>query len=113
MMGSAYYLDLKNKYQNVKQQIQSVLPSFDTCESVIRSASVNLEKIIFDGKSFDDGKLSQDLVKVSGVRENLNSIIQECNNKITEYDNLYQQALSMEIAIRNKKKLTFKEQFLD
>lgn len=95
-MNSAYYLELIGKYEQVKGSIQGVLPLFGGCDTSINSTIVYLENLVFDDQPFDGGKLSQDLANIAKVEQNLQILIGECSEKISEYNLLYQQALAQE-----------------
>ena len=97
-MSSSECLAMKNKYENVRSQVQNALAYFDGCSTCILESSNFLKDVIIDGKSFDDDNLVKDNSKLNGAKGNLQSIINECNEKITYYNDLYNEALNRERA---------------
>ena len=87
---------MKNKYESVKSQVQNALAYFDGCSTCISESSNFLKDLIIDGKSFDDDNLIKDNSKLNAAKGNLQSIINECNEKIAYYNNLYNEALNRE-----------------
>jgi len=95
-MTSLECLRMKEKYENVKSQVQNAIGYFDGCSSSILETSNFLKDLIIDGKTFDDDKILNDNDKLNNAKSNLQSIISECNEKINYYDRLYKEALNRE-----------------
>lgn len=95
-MTSSECLKMKKKYNSVKSKLQGAILVIDDCSSNILNASSFLQELIIDGKTFDDDKLKKDNSDLSDIKSNLQSIVNECNKKITYYDNLYKEALNKE-----------------
>ena len=97
-MNSKDYLNKKNKYISVRRKIQNTFTYFDSCISSIKVASLHLENLIINDKMIDDGKLNEDLNKLTKAKEDLQMLVKECNKKIDEYDKLYKKAIAAEMA---------------
>lgn len=100
-MTSAECLNMKKKYENIKNKVQNAIGYFDGCSSSILESASFLQDLIIDGKAFDDGKLSEDNSRLNDAKNNLQSIINECNEKISYYEKLYNEALNRERSANN------------
>ena len=95
-MNSSYYLNLKNKYISIKNKLNSSFVYFDNCIDIINDGNIHFEKMVVDGKNFDDGKLLNEMSIISNIRENMQILVSECNRKIDECEALYREALNKE-----------------
>lgn len=95
-MTSSECLSMKRKYEGVKTKIQGVLGYFDDCSSSILETSSFLQELIISGKTFDDDKLKNDNTSLENSKNDLQSIIGECNEKIEYYQQEYDKALARE-----------------
>ena len=95
-MTSSECLRMKERYENVKSQVQNAIGYFDGCSSSNLETSNYLKDLIIDGKTFDDDEILNDKDKLNNAKSNLQSIISECNEKIYYYDRLYKEALNRE-----------------
>lgn len=95
-MTSSECLRIKDKYENIKGKIQNAIGYIDECSDSILDSASYLKDLIIDDKTFDDGKLYEDNARLSDVKGNLQAIINECNEKISYYEKLYNDALSKE-----------------
>lgn len=100
-MTSRECLEMKKAYENVKDKIQNAIGYFDGCSSSILESASYLQDLIIDGKTFDDDKLNEDNSKLGDAKSNLQSIINECNEKIDHYERLYNEALNRERSLVN------------
>lgn len=98
-MTSFDCLEMKEKYESVKTKIQGVIVSFDDCSNSIMETSSFLQDLIVCGKTFDDGKLEDDNTLLGIAKNNLQSIIEECNEKIDFYEKKYKEELTRERAL--------------
>ena len=95
-MSSSECLAMKNKYEDVKTKIQGVIGFFDDCSNSIMETSSFLHDLIVCGKTFDDGKLEESNGLLGTSKNNLQTIIDECNEKIDFYESEYNKALARE-----------------
>ena len=95
-MDSGYYLNMVNKYKDVKSKLEGSLTYFEgSCDSLNKSISY-MEKLLIDNEPIDKGKLKEESIRLTKVNENLKSLIIECNNKISGYSALYNKTLAEE-----------------
>lgn len=95
-MGSSYYAGLIEKYKSVIQQISGLYGYLSTTQSTVKQCQASMEETQIAGESMDQGKLNDVASAITELRNAFNTIVAECQTKITEYTALYQQALAEE-----------------
>lgn len=93
------------KYEDIKDRLQLKLSSFDSVIDKLNYANMfflNQENLMMVGKQLDEGKIGETLENVKIARDNFNTVIDECNQKIIETNRLYEEALSRELAAKKE-----------
>lgn len=93
MAKSDFYKTLISKYENAKSNIQGTFNHFQEVNDIIRTVKEYSNQIVVGGTSIDDGRLEKIIVTINSGYDNLEKISAECDRKISEYTQLYQQAL--------------------
>lgn len=96
MESSAVYAAKIREFQAIKAQVSSLKGPLNECESATNNSNSYTEKIIINGKVFDQEELKKFTSTLKTVASNLNAIMSECDEKIAKYQRLYEQALARE-----------------
>jgi hypothetical protein len=108
MLSSAYYKSKIEILENAKSQLRALLPGFDTCATTLTKSQKYTEEINLSGEPIDQGKLSEVSSSLKNAESDIQTIINECSNKILDYQDLYSQALYQEeqarIAAENRRR---------
>lgn len=103
-MSSSYYEDLINRYKSVVQQISGLYGYLSSTESTVSSCKNSMKDNKIAGEAMDQGKLDDVSSAIESLRNAFNTIIAECQTKISENTIKYQEALAAE-QLKQKKKL--------
>lgn len=103
-MNSSSYYSLKiEKLKTIKTQLKGLSSYIEDCTSAADKSEKFTEELTINGQTIDQGKLKTIKDTISDVESNITSLINECTEKISDYQELYQKALNAEREAREKK----------
>jgi len=100
MYSSTYYKNQVNKYKNIKSKLQNKIINFDNTIDRLNYANqffLNQNKLMMIGEQLDGGGTHELLEEIKNARSCIVSIIDECDQKIAENEELYRQAIANEL----------------
>ena len=95
-MDSGYYLNKKNRYEEIRDYLQSSMHYFDDALDRLNTTGVFFEEQIISGEQLDNGEIGESIADVNQARQDIETLVSECDTKIAENDELYRQALAQE-----------------
>ena len=106
-MNSSSYYSLKiEKLKSIRSQLKGLSSYIEDCSSASDKSEKFTEELTINGQTIDQGKLKTIKETISDVDSNITSLINECNEKISDYQELYKKALEAEREAREKKEET-------
>lgn len=76
----------KKDYDELNYQLISLFASINRCAGVLNNSSKGLEKIIINGKTYDDGKIKEYASKLISDGSGIQTLRRECSEKIQKLD---------------------------
>lgn len=101
-MSSTEYAAKITELKNAKNAISDLNNPLSECKIATTKGEKIVKELIICGEPMDKEKLSATSKTLSDISDDFDSIITDCNNLITKYEELYQQALATEEEARKK-----------
>ena len=95
-MESSYYLNIKEKYESFKGNLVNFRNQVDDSSIDFKEVAEYIKDLVIDKELIDKGIISSIAISFSEYVGSLSTVIDECEQKIIEYDSLYKQALDNE-----------------
>ena len=77
------------EYEKIKQQIKGLDGYISDCQEVIKTGNTYAKETIINNKPIDNEIFTKLEKKIEEIPEKLQRIINECNSKIENYQELY------------------------
>ena len=104
IMNSSSYYSLKiEKLKTARSKLKGLSSYIEDSTSAAEKCEKFTEELTINGQTIDQGKLKTIKDTISDVDSNITSLISECDERISEYQELYQKALAAEREAREKK----------
>lgn len=76
------------EFNNIKSIVSGIISNLNKCKTDVSKTSKEVKSLVINGKPIDDGVLSDISSSLGLIKEDLDQIICECNDKIAYYRNL-------------------------